>query len=250
VASAAVVFPSSDRAFLIDATPDLRPQLDQVRRALERPAAGTDRSPLDGVFLTHAHMGHYLGLAFFGFEALHTRELPVWGSPSMVEFLGRNAPWDQLVRLQNIARRPLADGAAAELGEGVRVRALAVPHRAEYTDTLAYRIEGPRRTILYMPDADPWERWPRPVEELLAGVDLALLDGCFYSMDELPGRDLAAIGHPLITLSMDRFVKIPGRVRFTHLNHSNAALEPGGVARRAIEARGFRLLEDGESIDL
>lgn len=250
VASAAIVFPGSDRAFLIDATPDIRPQLDAVRSALGRSPGATDRQPLAGVFLTHAHIGHYLGLAFFGFEALHTRDLPVWGSPGMVEFLGRNAPWDQLVKLGNIAPRGLLDNAVAELGEGVRVRALRVPHRAEYTDTTAYRIEGPRRTILYLPDADPWERWARPVEELLAGVDVALLDGCFFSLGELPGRDLASIGHPLIELSLDRFAKATTRIYFTHLNHSNPALDPAGPERRLIEGRGFRLLEDGDEFDL
>jgi pyrroloquinoline quinone biosynthesis protein B len=253
VASLAILFPGSDRAFLIDATPDVRPQLDAVRAALGRTGAGTDRRPLAGVFLTHAHMGHYLGLAFFGFEALHTGGMPVWGSPRMVGFLSKHGPWEQLVRLGNIEPRPLDDGAVADLGEGVRLRAVRVPHRDEYTDTLAFRIEGPRRTILYMPDADPWERWPTPVEDLFGGVDVALLDGCFYSLGELPGRDLASIGHPLITSSMDRFAKTAAakpRVLFTHLNHSNPALDPGGPERREIARRGFALLEDGDTWDL
>jgi pyrroloquinoline quinone biosynthesis protein B len=40
------------------------------------------------------------------------------------------------------------------------------------------------------------------------------------------------------------------RVYFTHLNHSNPALDPGGEARKSIEARGFRVLEEGDELDL
>ncbi|MDX1643157.1 MAG: pyrroloquinoline quinone biosynthesis protein PqqB, partial [Thermoanaerobaculia bacterium] len=79
-------------------------------------------------------------------------------------------------------------------------------------------------------------------------VDVALLDGAFYSPDELPGRDLEAIGHPLISDSMDRFQALvdAGRVEiyFTHLNHSNPVLDPEGPERREVERRGFRVLPE------
>ncbi|HSL83194.1 MAG TPA: MBL fold metallo-hydrolase, partial [Thermoanaerobaculia bacterium] len=160
VASLAVVLPESGRVYLIDATPDLPEQIELLADVRRPPAGRVDRSPADGVFLTHAHMGHYLGLAWFGYESVHTRGLPVWATPRMARFLRENGPWSQLVSLGNVDLREVeAGGGAVELGDGVAVRAVAVPHRDEYTDTVGFRIEGPRATVLYVPDTDSWDAW-------------------------------------------------------------------------------------------
>ncbi len=254
VAGLALVLPASGRVFLIDATPDVREQLDLLADVRDPPAGRVDRAPVDGVFLTHAHVGHYLGLAFFGFEAVHTRGLPVWATPPMASFLRENGPWDGLVERGNVEVAELAPGAPVELGEGVSVTALAVPHRREYTDTVGFLVAGPRARVLYVPDTDGWEDWRPPLPEVLAGVDVALLDGSFYSLEELPGRDVASIGHPLMTETMDLLADpvAAGRIRvlFTHLNHSNPALDPRSDARREIERRGFAVAAEGEEIPL
>ena len=67
--------------FLVDATPDIRDQVDALR------AAGAGRSKfVDTIALSHAHIGHYLGLAFLGKEAMHSKGLPAerfrYGNPS------------------------------------------------------------------------------------------------------------------------------------------------------------------------
>jgi pyrroloquinoline quinone biosynthesis protein B len=216
---------------------------------------------VDGVLLTHAHMGHYLGLAWFGYESVHTRGLPVWATPRMARFLRENGPWSQLVALGNVELRELQPGAGArggggavELGDSVAVRAVSVPHRDEYTDTVGFRIEGPRATVLYVPDTDSWDAWGDRLDEVLEGVDVALVDATFYSAGELPGREVSEIGHPLVTDSLERFGDAvhAGRLRvhFIHLNHSNPALDPRSPERRAIEAAGFHVAEEGEEIPL
>lgn len=279
VASLAVVLPESGRVFLVDATPDLPEQLQALADVRDPPEGRVDRAPVDGVLLTHAHVGHYLGLAYFGYEALHTRDLPVWATPRMARFLRDNGPWSQLVSRGNVELRELevpqsrgsgparpeppaeeraergrSAGAAVPLGDGVVVRAVPVPHRDEYTDTVGFRLEGPRATVLYVPDTDSWDAWGDRLDEALSGVDVALVDGTFYSAAELPGRDVAEIGHPLITDSLARFgeaVRSGGlRVLFIHLNHSNPALDPESPERRAIEEAGFRVAADGEEIPL
>ncbi len=254
IASLALVLPASGRVFLIDATPDVREQLDLLADVRDPPAGRVDRTPVDGVFLTHAHIGHYLGLAFFGFEAVHTRGLPVWATRSTVSFLRENAPWDGLVGRGNVEPVEIAPGEPVELGEGVAVTALAVPHRREYTDTVGFLVAGPRARVLYVPDTDGWDEWRSPLVEVLANVDVALLDGSFYSLDELPGRDVASIGHPLMTETMDLVAGLvaAGRVRvlFTHLNHSNPALDPGADARREIERRGFAVAAEVAELPL
>jgi len=254
VASLAIHFPKSNHVFLVDATPDLPAQIEEIHSFRPHPTDRVDRAPVDGVFLTHAHIGHYLGLAQFGFESLDARGIPVWASSRMADFLRGNGPWSQLVKLENVELRALRAGEPVALEGGVSVTPLQVPHRDEYSDTLGFFVRGPRRTVLYVPDTDSWRAWARPLPELLAGVDEALLDGTFYSLDELPGRDVASIGHPLIADTMELLaplVKSRGlRVAFTHLNHSNPALEPESAARQAIAARGFRVLAEGEEIGL
>lgn len=248
--SLALVLGDGD-TYLFEATPDIREQLD-MSIALSRAAGGTPspRVPVAGVFLTHAHMGHYLGLAHFGFEAAHTDHLPVFCSPSMATFLAENAPWSQLVQLEEIELRPLER--SVDVG-GVSVQGIAVPHRAEFTDTVAYRIAGPHRTVLFVPDTDPWRRWPAPPLDLFEGIDVALIDGTFASPAELPGRDLEQIGHPFIVDSMELLqsrVEAGMEVVFIHLNHSNAALRPDSTMRRTIEARGFSVAVRGQHIAL
>jgi pyrroloquinoline quinone biosynthesis protein B len=238
VASIAVILPDRGEAYLVDATPDIRPQLHALREVGPSATGRADRKPIDGVFISHAHLGHYTGLAFLGFEAIHSREVPVYATHAMAELLRQNAPWNQLVRLKNITLQELGPGAKADLGP-VSVTPQKVPHRDEYADTVGYRLRGPTKTVLYIPDTEPWS---------------TILDGTFFSGDELPGRDLASIGHPLIVDTMDLLEE---RVRagtlsvyFTHLNHSNPALDPDSEARKTIKARGFHLLEDGQTLAL
>jgi len=128
-----------------------------------------------------------------------------------------------------------------------------VPHRDEYSDTVAWRFAGPSRTVLYVPDVDGWEEW-EGLDRALEGVDVAIVDGTFYSDHELGDRDVSKIGHPRITESLERFGAAvrAGRleVAFTHLNHSNPALDSASPERQAIDRAGFRVLDDGEEISL
>jgi pyrroloquinoline quinone biosynthesis protein B len=260
VASLAIWWPREDRVALIDATPDFREQLGRLadlRRQVGGDASATvDRHPLSAIFLTHAHMGHYLGLAQLGFEALNASGIPVFCSPRMTNFLTHNAPWDRLVSGRNIILHPIATTTRVPVGPGVEIEPIVVPHRSEYTDTYAYLIRGPHATVLYAPDTDAWSGWRPPLPALVdnAHVDIALLDGTFSDPNELPDRRIADIGHPLEGTTMNLLASRvqAGRLRvyFTHFNHSNPVLGPDAAARRAVEARGFGLLADGQQLAL
>ena len=255
VASVAAVDPNPSQplAWVVDASPDFSTQLDLLVDARTIPTGRVDRSPLDGVLLTHAHMGHYIGLAHLGFEAASAEAVPVHASARMVEFLSTNAPWDQLVRFDNIAPKAATPGTPIELGHGLKAEPLLVPHRGEYTDTLGWYLSGSTKRALYIPDTDPWAKWTADLDAVLEGVDLFLVDGTFYSGDELPGRDLSKIGHPLMIDTMDRFDDRLGRdfeLWFIHLNHSNPALDPSSEARRHVESRGFRVAAAGDEYPL
>ena len=235
--------------FLFDATPDLREQL----HAFDDFHWTPDRPGLTGVFLTHGHIGHYTGLMFFGFESMGANSVPVYGLPAMNAFLFSNGPWSQLVRYENIVLEDLVADVAMVFEGGVRVTAFEVPHRQEFTEVAGYRIDGPGRSVLFIPDIDSWTEWDElggSIEAMIADVDLAFLDGTFYANGEIPGRDMSGFPHPFITTSMARFAALPAEERrkvvFTHLNHTNPARDPDGNARRAIEAAGFSVAEDGD----
>lgn len=243
VASLALVDPAARRWWLFDATPDLRAQL--ARMSTEAPAC-----TLAGVFLTHAHMGHYTGLMHLGREAMGTHDVPVWAMPRMRDFLAANGPWSQLVRLHNIALQPLAADSAVSLGDSLTVTPFLVPHRDEYSETVGFRIAGPRGVVVFLPDIDKWERWDRSIDDVVSDATTAYLDGTFFDGAELPGRDMREIPHPFIVESLGRFAKLApqarSRVRFIHLNHTNRAALRGSAERRRIESAGMHVASAGE----
>jgi pyrroloquinoline quinone biosynthesis protein B len=228
------------RRFLVEATPDLPSQLE---------ALGA-RVP-DGVLVTHAHIGHYTGLMYLGREALGARAVPVYASSRMAAFLRGNGPWSQLVGLGQIELRELEPGAELELTPRLRVTALRVPHRDEYSDTVGFRVRGPSRSLLFVPDIDKWEKWDRRVEDEVAAVDVALLDGTFASADELPGRRQDEVPHPTVGETVRRLAApgVRGRVLFIHLNHTNELLWDA-AARRRLEAQGFAVARQGQVLPL
>jgi pyrroloquinoline quinone biosynthesis protein B len=254
VACLAIVDPQSGQRWMLDCTPDFPEQLHE----LDRIAPAQGRKPgLDGIFLTHAHIGHYTGLMFLGHEVMGARGVPVYAMPKMHAFLSGNGPWDQLVRYGNIELRPLAPDTPVALNERITVEAIPVPHRQEYSEVVGFRISGPERSVLFIPDIDSWEEWDDAgvqIEDQIARVDVAYLDATFYSDQELPGRDMSGFPHPFITHSMDRFASLPAgertKVRFIHFNHTNPALDPGSDASRAIAGRGFRTARELERVDL
>lgn len=248
ISSLAILDLKENKFFLLDATPDMKVQSDIVCERLNLKKPGSKNAP-DGVLLTHAHIGHYTGLMFFGYEAMSTHKLPVFCSDRMKSFLSDNGPWSQLVSLENITLRPLFLNKKFSLTPQISFTSFQVPHRDEYSDTLGFTISGKKRKLLYIPDIQNWEAWKSPVKEVVKKVSLALLDGTFYSSEELPGRDISQIGHPFIQNSLEilrSIVRKGGtKVYFTHLNHTNLALDPEGDARRKIEEEGFYLASDG-----
>ena len=243
----------ANKTILVDATPDIRAQSRMIHERLS-PEREIQRFWPDRVLLTHGHIGHYTGLMFFGYEALSTDKLPVYCSKRMNEFLTQNGPWSQLVKQKNIINHTISPEQTFSLTPQISILALQVPHRDEYTDTLGFQITGPNRSLLYIPDIQNWKIWDHSIVEEIQKVDIALLDGTFFSPEELPTRDLAAIGHPFISDSMTLLKDIARngktQIHFTHLNHSNLALDPDGEARRIMEKDGFGLAEDGMEFPL
>jgi pyrroloquinoline quinone biosynthesis protein B len=254
VVSLALVDPTSGERWLFEATPDFRVQL----AALDAMAPAEDPAPgLAGIFLTHPHMGHYTGLMFLGHESMGSAGVPVYVPPRFAAYLANNGPWSQLVRYDNIDVRVQEPGATVQLNDRLSVTSFRVPHREEFGEVVGYRIDGPNRRVLFIPDIDGWDEWDAAgmrLEEQLALVDVAYLDGSFFDDGEIPGRDMSGFPHPRIRETMNRLQALPDsertKVRFIHLNHTNPALDPDGNTRQEIEQRGFHVANEGERIAL
>ncbi len=247
VSSAAIVDAGSGRAWLIDASPDLPVQLERVRDALGAPKRSG--IPLSGVLLTHIHMGHYWGLGHLGKEGMMPRGLPVRGPPRTARFLNDNRPFKDMMEIGALDVRPVHPGEDLVLDEGVSFRPVAVPHRDDFSDTVAWLVTGPKWKVLYAPDMDLVE--PSFVS-LVSRVDMAVVDGTFYTRHEIPGS-MYTVPHPPVVETME--VLRPAleggtRIAFTHLNHTNPLCDPRSPEFENVVSMGFGVLMDDYAIDI
>ncbi|MGE3273784.1 MAG: MBL fold metallo-hydrolase [Vicinamibacterales bacterium] len=220
VSSLGLVDRTTGRAYVFDATPDFPAQVHALTGG---------RVP-DGIFLTHGHIGHYTGLMYLGRESIGASRVPVYATARMAGFLRDNGPWSQLVTLGNIALVPMTADTAIPLPGGIRVTPFVVPHRDEFTDTVGFRVDGPRRSAVFIPDIDRWEKWDRDVRALANDVDLLFVDGTFASPAEI-NRDLSEIPHPMMPATRARLAGTRAALWFIHVNHTNAELDAPDVVR-------------------
>ena len=203
---------AGDRAWLVDATPAIGAQIRMLGRMPE------------GILLTHVHMRHVAGLRQLGEEALDARDVEVFGTPHVCSWIEKNEPWRRLVKRKNIRLVYENAGTTLDLADGLAVESFPVHHRD--LETVGYRVRGPGRSLVWLPDID---RWDLDLDALIDGCDLALLDGTFYTRGEIARQ--GNVPHPPIEETLDRLD--PGRaakVRFVHLNHTNRLLDADGPA--------------------
>ena len=229
--------------YIVDATPDVNFQLQAL-------IGNTNPSEkLDGIFLTHAHMGHYAGLLNFGRESLNSNNIPVYLMPKFFDFISNNGPWDQLVSLNNIKLQRIFNNEKVILHNNLSFTPILVPHRDEYSETVGYLIEGNRKRALYIPDIDKWAKWNISITEMIKNVDYAFLDGTFFDEKEINNRDISEIPHPFIIESLELFNNLENidkaKVYFIHLNHTNPVLNKNSEEYKRVILSGFNVAEPG-----
>ncbi len=238
---------SNNSHYLFEATPDIGEQLNELRGQAKNTSLG-------GIFLTHAHIGHYAGLIYLGKEALDGEKIPVFALPKMTTFLKQNGPWDQLISDKNIILNTLEPEKKKHINTKISVTPLQVPHRDEYSETVGFLITGPSKKALFIPDIDKWEQWETPIETLIEQVDYAFLDATFFNGEELPGRDMNAIPHPFVEESMQRFDRLnpseKNKIYFIHFNHTNPLLKAESTASLLVEKMGYHIARTGLKINL
>ena len=245
VSSLALVEPMKHRFSLLDATPDIVVQckmVDSLFRGVK----------LHSIFLTHAHMGHYTGILHLGREAMNAKNIPLYVMPRMANFIFINGPWSQLVQLNNISLTTIQNDVSIE-NENFSITPILVPHRDEFSETVGYRVKGPNKAILFIPDIDKWSKWSRSLIAEIEKVDYAFLDGTFFADGEVD-RPMSEIPHPFITETMsllnDAPASIKKRVYFIHFNHTNPLINPLSSERKKVEELGYQIAKEGAVFSL
>ena len=230
---------------IFDASPDIVSQTNYLQ--LISPAKELE------IFLTHAHMGHYVGLIHLGRESANTKNTPVYAMPRMAQFLQNNGPWSQLIDLENISIKPLQNKTPVSVSPRLSITPLIVPHRDEFSETVGYLIAGQSKRALYIPDIDKWDLWETDINTLLTQVDYAFLDATFFEDGEI-SRPMSDVPHPFVEESIMRFktlaVEEKSKIYFIHLNHTNPARDANFDDRRAIEEKGYHFATFGMRFSL
>jgi len=248
VVSLGLIDKEAQQKFLFEATPDISTQLAD----LEKNHLKT-RTIIDGVFITHAHMGHYAGLLYFGKEALGKKNIPVYAMPKMKNFLINNGPWSQLVTTKNIAFSNLRKDKVVQLNNSLKVTPFLVPHRDEFSETVGYKIEGENKSALFIPDINKWSLWEKNIVEEVKKVDYAFLDATFFKEGEI-NRPMSEVPHPFIEETVDLFknesLTTKNKVIFIHFNHTNPALQPISKERNELTLLGYKFATEGKRFEL
>ena len=246
--SIAVVNSDLKEYILFEATPDITFQLNNLKKNI------FDEFLLpESIYITHAHIGHYTGLMYFGREALGAKDLMVKVLPRMSNFLQNNGPWSQLVDINNIKIKEINFGLTTKELANIDITPVQVPHRDEYSETAGYIIKGKNKKAVFIPDIDKWEKWERDLSQLAKEFDFLLIDATFYDSKEI-NRDISEIPHPLVTETIDLLngldLENRNKVYFIHMNHTNMMLDPDSELSKLITSKGFNIARLGQKLYL
>jgi len=233
--------------YILDATPDFTAQLETAKKVFNGQGFG-------GIILTHAHVGHYTGLMYLGKESLNASNIPVYAMTRMKGFLIQNGPWSQLVNLKNIKLNNIDHLQKSTISKNISITPFLVPHRDEFSETVGYKITGPSKSALFIPDIDKWSKWNKSIIDEIKNVDIAFIDATFYDKNEINNRDISEIPHPFVIETMALFNEFPlqekQKIHFIHMNHTNPLLDSTSNESKIVLSKGFNIARAFQIIEL
>lgn len=239
VSSIALVNPTTKERWIFDATPDL-PEQFQLLKGITNDYSNN----ISGIFLTHAHIGHYTGLMYLGRESMGTKDVKVYAMPRMKQMLETNAPWSQLVNLNNISLQNLSNKESIKISENIFVESFLVPHRDEFSETVGFKITANKKSLIFIPDIDKWQKWSEKLEDVVKANDYILIDGTFYADGEI-NRPMHEVPHPFVAETVDLLKDLPlvekNKVYFIHFNHSNPLVQDDKIKITELKRKGFNI---------
>lgn len=260
------VSPDGDVWFLLNASPDVRAQIESFPPLHPRAAR---HSPIAGIVLTSGDLDHCLGL--LGLRESHP--LVVYATePVRRGFTEGNVLYRTLERVPGqVTWRLLKPGQEEALTRsdrrpsGLTVRAVPVPGKrplhlagpSDPAETVALVVrDGAGRRLVYAPGV---AAVTAELRGALDEADLVFFDGTFWASDEMPAlglgnrraEDMAhlPIGGPGGSLAMLAGLRAPRKV-YIHVNNTNPILREDSAERRAVEAAGWTVAWDGMEASL
>ena len=248
VSSIALVNSAAKERWIFDAAPDLPEQFQLLKET-----TNDFSNSLTGIFLTHAHIGHYTGLMYLGRESMNSKDVKVYAMPRMRQMLETNAPWSQLVGIKNISLKTLANKEKVQISENLTVEPFLVPHRDEFSETVGFKISSADKSLIFIPDIDKWEKWSEKLEEIVKANNYLLLDGTFYADGEI-NRPMSEVPHPFVSETVELLKDLPAKekskVFFIHFNHSNPLVQGDKQKIKELKIKGFNITFQGQKFDL
>jgi pyrroloquinoline quinone biosynthesis protein B len=214
------------------------------------------------VSITHLHLGHVEGIGQLGKPVMGLREVDVYLSPKNKDVFDNRSDIVLMEDEGNIRThsKNFYHPFEPKDGCGFSLQFIPIPHRSELGDNAAIIIKAEGKSILFMPDQDSWSdtldyHSKENIRDFLKmfDIDEALIDGTFWSMDELPRRDISKIPHPTIQETIQLLgSKREGdpEISFLHLNHSNPVNDLGSEQRKVVEENGWKISEIGDVLKL
>jgi pyrroloquinoline quinone biosynthesis protein B len=191
---------------------------------------------------------------YLGKESYNSRSVPVFAMTRMKGFLIKNGPWSQLFKLNNIKINNIDHQKEIKLSNNLSITPFLVPHRDEFSETVGFKINGPEKSVLFIPDIDKWGKWNKNLKQEIKKADLALLDGTFYDSKEVNNRNISEIPHPFIIETMALFKEEnnseKSKINFIHLNHTNPLLDTNSAAFKKVKESGFNTANYKDIINL
>jgi pyrroloquinoline quinone biosynthesis protein B len=269
-ASVAVSANGSDWV-LLNASPDLRQQINETPELQPASDKGPRNSPIKAVVLTNGDVDAIAGLL----TLREAQPLTIYGSQRVLDVLASNSIFDVL-DASLVARRPMTLGRPFAVEGpggpvGLEVEAFPVPGKValyledaeagegfgtQEGDTVGLKVmeSGSGRHFFFIPGCS---RLDDATRERLKGAPLLFFDGTLYTNDEMIVQGLMnktgdRIGHMNMsgangTMETFRDLGVKRKI-FIHINNSNPALREDSAERAAIEASGWEVAYDGLAI--
>ena len=265
--SSAAISLDGERWLLLNCSPDVAGQIEAFAPLQPRDPRST---PILGALVTDANLDHLGGLAVLRQRTpgsgLRVRSSAVvraiaTAQPSFAHAATPPHRWLEVP----LDRAAPNDGADDAVGAALTVRAFAVPGTTPGYDgrrdvegaVVAYEIaeRGSSERLLFAP---VFSTVDATLQQAIAAATVALLDGTFYSEDELrAGGMLDAqareLGHQPVgghDGTLERLGGVGTRIIFTHVNNSNPMLDPDSRAAAFVRKHGAEVAYDGMELAL
>lgn len=258
--------------FLINASPDLRQQLNATRQLHPRHGA-LRHSPIAGVILTNGEVDAVAGLLSMRENSpftiyAHAKVLAILKANSIFNVLNETTVARQAILLDETFEPRRPDGSPA----GLEVLPFAVPGKSAWYlegkmhpggddaagDTLGLRIRETATGRRFYFLAACAEMTPALRSEI-SGAPLVFFDGTVWRDDEMIAAGLGtktgrSMGHIAMSGDGGAISALDGldidRKIFLHINNSNPALLPASPERKLLERAGWQIPPDGTEIVL